>query len=115
MAFWDTLQRLAVQNVSKGFLDQLEMWTIPDLTEHNGNQGVQKNTGKMWAVTCQCDFESMFGCRYSALLDLLYFDPVRMSIIDPMHNLFLGTAKHVLKNIWIKKELITSGNFLTYY
>ena len=32
--------------------------------------------------------ESLHGCRYSELLRLPYFDPVRMLIIDPMHNLF---------------------------
>jgi len=52
------------------------------------------------------DLESKYGCRYSALLDLPYFDPIRMTIIDPMHNLYLGTAKHVLKNIWIEQGLI---------
>ena len=38
--------------------------------------------------------QELEGCRYSVLLDLPYFDPVRMTIIDPMHNLYLGTAKH---------------------
>ena len=40
--------------------------------------------------------ESELGCRYSLLLDLPYFDPIRMTIIDPMHNLFLGTAKRFM-------------------
>ena len=39
--------------------------------------------------------ESLHGCRYSELLRLSYFDPVRMLIIDPMHNLFLGSAKSI--------------------
>ena len=26
---------------------------------------------------------------------LPYFDPTRMLIVDPMHNLFLGSAKHI--------------------
>ena len=43
--------------------------------------------------------ESSHGCRYSVLLDLPYFDPVRMCIIDLMHNLYLGSAKHILK--WV--------------
>ena len=43
--------------------------------------------------------ELELGCRYSVLLDLPYFDPVRMSIIDPMHNLYLGTAKYMLKKV----------------
>lgn len=35
------------------------------------------------------------GCRCSALLDLPYFDPIRMHVIDPMHNLFLGSGKQI--------------------
>ena len=51
--------------------------------------------------------ESRLGCRYSSLLCLPYFDPVSFLIIDPMHNLFLGTAKHV-RDIWIGKNLLSS-------
>jgi hypothetical protein len=50
--------------------------------------------------------ESTYGCRYSELLRLPYFDPVRMTIIDPMHNLYLGTAKHILKDVWFERMLI---------
>ena len=32
---------------------------------------------------------------------LPYFDCVRFIIVDPMHNLFLGTAKHIMQNIWL--------------
>ena len=32
-----------------------------------------------------------------------YFDAIRF---DPMHNLFLGTAKHVFK-FWVKKNFLT--------
>lgn len=35
------------------------------------------------------------------LMLLPYFDCVRFHIIDPMHNLFTGTAKHLMKNIWL--------------
>lgn len=37
--------------------------------------------------------ESFFqehAVRYAELCRLSYFDPVRMSIIDPMHNILLG-------------------------
>ena len=60
-------------------------------------------------VSQQSELESKLGCRYSALLDLPYFDPVRMTIIDPMH-MFLGTAKHILKNVWMKKSLVTDAH-----
>lgn len=45
------------------------------------------------------DIESNTGYYYSVLLKLPYFDSTRMLIVDPMHNMFLGTAKHVLKAI----------------
>lgn len=33
---------------------------------------------------------------------LPYFDCVRFHIIDPgMHNLFTGSAKHIIRNIWL--------------
>lgn len=52
--------------------------------------------------------ESQVGCRYSCLLQLPYFDPVRMLTIDPMHNLYLGTAKYIFNNIWLKRNIIDS-------
>ena len=41
--------------------------------------------------------ESKYGCRYSVLIKLPYFNAPRMLIVDPMHNLYLGSAKHFLK------------------
>ncbi len=54
--------------------------------------------------------ESASGCRYSVLLRLPYFDAPRMLTVDPMHNLFIGTAKHVLKSIWMETGIVTSHN-----
>ena len=36
------------------------------------------------------DFCSRHGVRYSELLRLPYFNPIRMSVIDPMHSILLG-------------------------
>lgn len=41
-------------------------------------------------------------------LPLPYFDGVCMTIIDPMHNLYLGTAKYIFCQIWVKRGLIGS-------
>ena len=49
--------------------------------------------------------ETETGVKYSILTKLPYFDPIRFTIIDPMHNLFLGTAKHVMKKIWLGKSI----------
>ena len=45
--------------------------------------------------------ENDHGARWSELHRLEYFDPVRCTIVDPMHNLFLGTAKRMTK-IWLE-------------
>lgn len=53
--------------------------------------------------------ESSLGCRYTALLDLPYYRPIEMTLIDPMHNLFLGTAKHFARDIWIGRSILQAG------
>ena len=55
----------------------------------------------------QKKIERDHGCRYSVLLELDYFDPIRMCVVDPMHNLLLGSAKHML-SVWTGLNLITS-------
>ena len=54
--------------------------------------------------------ESQLGCRYSILLRLPYFDAPCMLTIDPMHNLFLGTGKHLLQ-FWLDKEIINRSQY----
>ena len=50
--------------------------------------------------------ESEVGCRYSSLLQLPYFDAVRMLIIDPMHNMYLGTAKTIFNKVWLQRGIV---------
>lgn len=45
------------------------------------------------------------------MLELPYFDAPRMLIVDPMHNLFIGSAKHYLNSIWIPNDIIKRENF----
>lgn len=54
--------------------------------------------------------EREHGCRYSVLLDLPYFDMIRYTVVDPMHNLLLGTAKHML-SVWVSLELVGKTHF----
>ncbi|EIE78917.1 hypothetical protein RO3G_03622 [Rhizopus delemar RA 99-880] len=42
---------------------------------------------------------NLHGTKYSELLRLRYFDPVVFTVVDPMHNLYLGTAKKMMM-IW---------------
>ena len=60
--------------------------------------------------TAQKQIEREQGCRYSVLLELPYFDPLRMCIIDPMHNLLLGTARHIL-SVWKELKIVTKEHF----
>ena len=56
------------------------------------------------------EIECTYGVRYSVLAELDYIDLPRMCIVDPMHNLFLGTGKHVLE-LWKRKEIISNKQF----
>jgi hypothetical protein len=47
------------------------------------------------------------GVRWSELLRLPYFDPIKFLVVDPMHCLFLGIARSIVKKIWIKKDVLT--------
>lgn len=37
---------------------------------------------------------------------LPYFDPIEFHVVDPMHNLLLGTAKHIF-GVWIEKGILS--------
>ena len=54
--------------------------------------------------------ERAHGCRYSLLLELPYFDPIAMCVIDPMHNLLLGTAKHMI-HVWKTNNILSVKEF----
>lgn len=57
----------------------------------------------------QKSIESNHGCRYSVLLELPYYNVIRYCVVDPMHNLLLGTAKHVMV-VWTSTGLITKSH-----
>ncbi len=45
------------------------------------------------------------GVRWSPLLNLPYFDIVRCTVIDMMHNRYLGVAKKILK-LWFREGIV---------
>jgi hypothetical protein len=49
------------------------------------------------------------GMRWSELLRLPYFDPIRFITIDPMHCLFLGIVKWIIKRIWVDMGILSSN------
>ena len=81
-----------------------DTWT-PRTNE--GHRNDVKKLSKCKSKTELSKKESELGCRYSYLLELPYFDPPTMLVIDPMHNLFLGLAKHFTKKVFLKNLILT--------
>ena len=80
-----------------------EQWVLRTNNQHRSDVSkILECTTK----TRRDKMESELGCRYSSLLDLPYFCPIEMMLIDPMHNLFLGTAKHFARGIWISRNIL---------
>uniref|UniRef100_A0A1X7VCB3 Uncharacterized protein n=1 Tax=Amphimedon queenslandica TaxID=400682 RepID=A0A1X7VCB3_AMPQE len=42
---------------------------------------------------------------------LPYFNPIRYTAIDPMHNLFFGTAKHCME-VWTKNNILSKQDLV---
>ena len=63
-----------------------DLWTPRTAITHRANI---RSILQSKSVSEKSKLESEHGCRYSILLELPYFDHVRMLLIDPMHNLFL--------------------------
>lgn len=80
-------------------------WTARNLKEHRRNVA---SIRECTTLTGRSDLESKHGCQYTILLDIPYFDPITMTIIDPMHNLYLGSAKKLV-HLWIEKGIITKS------
>jgi hypothetical protein len=77
-------------------------------TEH---RTLSLNTLSAQTQTERDKLEASTGCRYTVLSCLPYFDAPRMLVVDPMHNLFLGSAKHYVKSIFMKKGILSDDNF----
>ena len=60
-------------------------------------------------LSCRKQLDRKYGARYTVLLELPYYDSVHFVLIDPMHSLFLGIAKHVYK-VWYENDIITDAH-----
>ena len=54
--------------------------------------------------------EQEYGARYSVLYELPYYDAILFATIDTMHNLFLGTTKHIM-TIWKDRNILNKDHF----
>lgn len=85
----------------------MSLWEDRNLEVH---KEIVKKIVRSKTKTSREKLEKEYGVRYSVLLELAYFDPVTMTIIDPMHNLFLGTAKRMLL-IWKDHKVLRPEHF----
>jgi len=84
-----------------------DIGTLRSYEEHK--VGAKKSlTAKSKAERTTIELQS--GSRFTELMHLPYFDSIRFVIIDPMHNLFLGTAKRILHNQWLRESLISNSD-----
>ena len=56
------------------------------------------------------EMEAKHGVRFSSLIHLPYFDFISGVVIDPMHNLLLGTTKKMLKT-WKEFNLLDEKDY----
>ena len=85
-------------------------WTFRTNSKHRLDvETILKCTSKR-----ECERKALeLGCRFSTLLNLPYFDPVRMLVVDPMHNLFLGTTKYFTRRILLEEGILSKENLKT--
>ena len=80
-----------------GFQDR-QSWPRRTTEQHRRDAYKVKNCK---SATERSKMASKLGSRYTILLELPYYSSITMCVIDPMHNLFLGTAKRVFSK-WIE-------------
>ena len=79
------------------------LWPARDLLIHRQKCYEHLNAS---TKSSQKSIEREFGLRYSVLIEIPYFNPIKHTVIDPMHNLFLGSAKHCME-VWTKNDILT--------
>ena len=84
-----------------------ETWEMRTKDQHL--QQVSKSNDACTATDQQLN-EKKYGVRYSEFLRLPYFDIVEYHVIDPMHNLLLGTGKYLMA-MWKDSGIFKKAEF----
>ena len=83
-----------------------ENWELRSHTQHVADALLVKSAKTATARSLK---EQSSGVWYSELLNLPHFDVVRFHTVVPMHNIFLGVAKHTVK-LWKGKKILTMND-----
>ncbi|OBZ66279.1 hypothetical protein A0H81_13832 [Grifola frondosa] len=73
-------------------------WPLRDLASHRRN--AEEWRAAQSILEREAAFERSGGVRYSELLRLSYWDPIRYVVIDSMHDLYLGILKNHIREVW---------------
>ena len=95
-------------------------WPMRCVTSHRQHARLHKAAKTLEE---QKTIERNHGCRYSVLIELPYYDVINYCVIDPMHNLLLGTcpkkhtcmtclaaAKHVMQ-VWVQTGVLDKSQY----
>ena len=87
-------------------------YDIKNWPQRDSKTHIDKALAAMQANTAdsRASIESSYGARYSELFSLSYYDVIRYHVVDPMHNLFLGIAKHAVKT-WRSLGVLKEKDF----
>lgn len=66
----------------------------------------KKNAIRALSALTPSQRETKTGSRFTELMNLPYYGCIRYAIIDPMHNLLLGTPKRLFTKQWINSGLL---------
>ena len=81
-------------------------WIPPSNDAH-----VTKASYKQARTASECkSIVQQWGIKYSELVLLPHFDVVRYHVIDPMHCIFLGLAKHTIQT-WKDVGVLQNKHF----
>ena len=83
---------------------------LGSLRKHDIHKKNARDTLDAVTKTQRSQLESDNGSRFTQLMHLPYYDCIRFAIIDPMHNLFLGTPKRLLREQWMESGLIPKNS-----
>ena len=82
-------------------------WTVRNSWSHI--EEVRKY--KKASINAECtSITKCSGVKYCVLIEAPCFDVVRCHIIDPMHCIFLGMAKHTIQ-VWKEKLVLQPKDF----
>lgn len=87
---WCFLKIQDIENFSKA------SWKVRTVAEH-------RRLALQWKEADEAKRDELVkqtGVRYTPLLKLPYFDPAKFTVVDVMHNLFLGLFKRHCRDIW---------------